>query len=177
MSSQPNGRGHGRGQFRGQRGGHYKNRRGSEKRGNEHNVLQPQNVEKKPKEDDKKEIIYMPRTKKIELIEDPSKVLIVCFDIETAEGSELSEIYQIGAITSPENKILVNMLPNGKIHWGVTKYSGTNVTTEVKDGKKELWHITQKKVIPTVSPIEGWNTFMKWLEELVKLAINIYFVR
>ena len=71
----------------------------------------------------------MPQQSKIDLeILDPSKVLMVCFDIETAEGSELSEIYQIGAISSLQDKILVNMLPQGKIHWGVTKYAGTNVT-------------------------------------------------
>ena len=112
MSSHPNGRGHGgRGQFRGQRG-QFKNRRGSEKRGNEQNGAQ-NSAEKKPKEEnEKKEIIYMPRTKKIELSgTNPEDVLIVCFDIETAEGSELSEIYQIGAISSPEEKILGNDTP------------------------------------------------------------------
>eukprot|EP00493_Phyllostaurus_siculus_P025040 UN25384 len=125
-------------------------------------------TEKKAKDNEaEKEIIYMPQQNKIDLeILDPSKVLMVCFDIETAEGSELSEIYQIGAISSLQDKILVNMLPQGKIHWGVTKYAGTNVTIEIKDGQRHLWHTKQKQIIPSVSPKEGWKTFMSWLEQL-----------
>ena len=115
------GRGRGRGHFRGQQGNKV------EKRGNDQ-TTSGANAEKKAKDNEEKEIIYMPQQSKIDLDLDPSKVLMVCFDIETAEGSELSEIYQIGAISSLQDKILVNMLPQGKIHWGVTKYAGTNVT-------------------------------------------------
>ena len=115
------GRGRGRGHFRGQQGNKV------EKRGNDQ-TTSGANAEKKAKDNEEKEIVYMPQQNKIDLDLDPSKVLMVCFDIETAEGSELSEIYQIGAISSLQDKILVNMLPQGKIHWGVTKYAGTNVT-------------------------------------------------
>ena len=131
MPHQQQGRGRGRGHFRGQHGNKV------EKRGNDQQTSGA-NAEKKAKDNEaEKEIIYMPQQSKIDLESlDPSKVLMVCFDIETAEGSELSEIYQIGAISSLQDKILVNMLPQGKIHWGVTKYAGTNVTIGKKVMKK-----------------------------------------
>ena len=153
-------RGRGRGHFRGQYGAK------SEKRGNDQQASA--NVEKKAKETEEKEIIYMPVQNTIKINEDPSSILMICFDIETAEGSELSEIYQMGAISSLEDKLLVNMLPQGKIHWGVTKYAGTNVTIEVKDGQRHLWHTKNKEIIPSVSPKEGWKTFMSWVQELKK---------
>lgn len=93
------------------------------------------------------------------------QTLVVCFDVETAFGNEISEIYQLGAVVNSEDKFIFTILPQGNIHWGVVKFAGTNVSTEYdpKTGEKFLWHCKQKKELDNVlSPIQGWQEFMTW---------------
>ena len=111
--------------------------------------------------------IFMPRQNKLDwkLNPESNRILIIAFDIETAFGNELSEIYQIGAFSSESDKILVNILPIGNIHWGVTKFAGTNVTTLVdKNGRKMLWHNKEKREIEAIDPNAGFKMFVDWLE-------------
>ena len=101
-----------------------------------------------------KKIVYLPKPGKLQWTE---KALIVCFDLELAFGNEASEIYQIGAMATENDKILINILPEGNIHWGVVKYAGTYVSTEIyrTTNTKYLWHSKQKQILPSVSPVEG----------------------
>ena len=106
--------------------------------------------------------IYYPRQKRINWLqnnkEENKEYLVICFDVELAFGNEVSEIYQIGAIASDEDKILINILPEGNIHWGVVKYAGTHVSTEFDKvtKRKYLWHSKKRKELSSVvSPIQG----------------------
>ena len=107
--------------------------------------------------------IYYPRQKRINWLQDNNMEenkdhLVICFDVELAFGNEVSEIYQIGAIASDKDKILINILPEGNIHWGVVKYAGTHVSTEFDKvtKRKYLWHSKKRKELSSVvSPIQG----------------------
>ena len=113
--------------------------------------------------DSKKTTVYYPRQKKIKLNQDANtKVLVVCFDVELAFGNEVSEIYQIGAIATNEDKILINILPEGNIHWGVVKYAGTYVSTEYDrvTRRKYLWNSKKREELTSViSPFQGIHTY------------------
>ena len=133
--------------------------RGSQKAGKQNHP----NVEKKFEEvkgnAQKMTTIYYPRSNKIQWNQEgDERVLVVCFDVELAFGNEVSEIYQIGAIATNEDKILINILPEGNIHWGVVKYAGTFVSTEFDrvTRRKYLWNSKkQEELSPVVSPIQG----------------------
>ena len=127
----------------------------------------PENGQKPGQPKVEKTIVNYPPVKKLDwnLRECKPKVLVVCYDLELCLGNEASEIYQIGAIASKDDKILINILPEGTIHWGVVKFAGTNVSTEFdrQNGRKYLWHLKKREEIPSTSPKEGWQKFMEWI--------------
>lgn len=111
---------------------------------------------------EEKKLYYCPSEVKFQK---RGQILVVCFDVETAFGNEISEIYQLGAVVNAEDKFIFTILPQGTIHWGVVKFAGTNVSTEFdeKTGEKFLWHCKQRKKLDHVStPIQGWQDFMTW---------------
>ena len=100
---------------------------------------------------------------------DPMKTLIVCYDTENAFGNEVGEIFQIGCVSSLEDKFSVTMLPRGNIHWGVIKYSGVNVEVKfTSERRKYLYHSKTKEEIPSVPPLDGFKAFVEWLKNQKK---------
>ena len=131
--------------------------RGSQKAGKQNHPNVEKKLEEVKSKAQKMTTIYYPRSNKIQWTGD-KRVLVVCFDVELAFGNEVSEIYQIGAIATNEDKILINILPEGNIHWGVVKYAGTFVSTEFDrtSRRKYLWNSKkQEELSPVVSPIQG----------------------
>ncbi len=120
-------------------------------------------------ESNQKDVIYAPVSKPLTWPAD-SKVLVISYDLENAYGSELSEIYQIGLLSSLDdsvenNRLLVNILPQGVIHWGVTKYAGTHIKTEFDrtTNEKFLWHVKKKEKLSTIEPREGFKRIVDWI--------------
>ena len=171
-----------RGNKRG-RGGYNRNYRGDGQtrnyqesptnRADEHHAAKKQNQESAKKQEEKTETIYAPATKPVEWPLD-TKCLVICYDLENAYGSELSEIYQIGLVSSlaedaeggGSNKLLVNMLPVGQIHWGVTKYAGTNIETKFdkQTNEKFLFHVKKRERLDSVEPREGLQQIVEWIK-------------
>jgi len=90
--------------------------------------------------------------------------LLVSFDLELTDGSFASEIFQVGAKckTSSFSK---NILPEGKIDWGVTKYA-TNITVKQNgEGISRLFDVKTNEYVPSVGAKEGLNDFLNWLNE------------
>jgi hypothetical protein len=125
----------------------------------------PEDKIKKQKQEEKTPM-FLPKQGQVDWSNE-SNVLVVCYDIENAYGSELSEIYQIGVMSGLDDKCLINILPDGGIHWGVTKHAGTNVTVDEDrtTGQRRLWHVKHKSEIESVQPLEGLSKFVSWLEE------------
>ena len=78
--------------------------------------------------------------------------LLIYFDLELCDGSFTSEIYQIGGKTS-NSEFSTFILPNGTIHWGVTKYAGGIKIITDDTGKRQL--AKDSTVIKSVSEDKG----------------------
>ncbi len=112
--------------------------------------------------------IFLPDIQPLQGWKEQDKTLVVCFDTESAFGNEISELYQIGALVNEQDQFSINILPVGQIHWGVVKYAGTNVSTEIDKTtkRKYLWHSKQRKELDTVSPEKAWSLFISWISAL-----------
>merc|ERR1712018_601637 len=64
--------------------------------------------------------------------------LIVCYDLELTDGSFASEIFQIGA-KCKRTCFSRNILPEGEIHPGVTKYATHITIKDDEEGYRNLF--------------------------------------
>jgi hypothetical protein len=145
----------------------------------------------------KKTIIHEPEpltsdTRLAQILADPIPPLIIAFDIENASGTWLGEIWQIGAVctnaaaaassssedvtgikqqpsasASASSSFLVNIMPVGTIHWGVTKHcTNVRVNQDQRTGRRCLWHTIRKQELTPacVDPATGLESFLNWIE-------------
>jgi len=95
--------------------------------------------------------------------------LLICYDLELTDGSFASEIYQIGA-KCRLGSFSKNILPQGNIDWGVTKFA-TNITVQHDDsGSRSLFDIKSKEYVTSSSSKECFGDFLKWIEEQKNLG-------
>lgn len=88
--------------------------------------------------------------------------LIICFDLELADGSFASEIFQIGAVGGKKG-FNSYILPRGVIDWGVTRFvNGIKVVG--KGGGRRLVD-KDRHMIASHGLKEGLELFLAWIEQ------------
>jgi len=86
--------------------------------------------------------------------------LLVSYDLELCDGSFASEIFQLGAVCK-QASIAKNILPEGNIDWGVTRYA-TNITVK----NRHLFDVKTKEYLPSESAGDALKEFLNWLNAI-----------
>jgi len=90
--------------------------------------------------------------------------LIVSYDLELTDGSFASEIFQIGA-KCQKDCFTRNILPEGDIHPGVTKYATHITVREDAQGSRSLFDLKNDAHIPSVCGKDAFRDFLCWLKQ------------
>jgi len=86
--------------------------------------------------------------------------------LELSDGSFASEIFQLGAKCEEAN-FSVNILPEGSIDWGVTKFA-TNISVKKNPatGNRSLFDVKVKEYLPSKTAKDALAEFLNWLKNL-----------
>jgi len=92
-------------------------------------------------------------------------------DFEVTDGTKNGEIFQIGAVVSTKHdgQFSRHILPHGPIHWYVSK-KVTKVAIRCNtEQNRELYDLRSKLTLPSVTPKNGFQSFVDWLSEMKKV--------
>ena len=82
--------------------------------------------------------VFVPQLKKMETLKSP---LIIVYDLEFACNQQYGEIFQIGAVSSLDDKFEVNILPKGNIDWKIIHFLKMDIDIQTDSSSGERYMI------------------------------------